>query len=360
MKILIDINHPAHVHYFRNFISEMKSNGHEFVITNRDSPIIINLLDQFNISHKTRNKRPKKNKLIFSLYYLFNFIFSLIKISWKEKPDMYLGFGSFPCTFTAFLFRKPVVLVDDTEHNKLNHRLNKPFRPIILTPFYYTKNLGEKQIFFKAYVEQFYLHSNYFKLDNSIYQDLGIKENENYALFRYITYDARHDSKVKHVDESFKEDLVELLAKEMKVFVSHEDENVEGLFKKHLVKIPPSKIHSVIANASIFISEGATMASEAGVLGTPYIYINPLQEMGYIMEQVRTMKKVAYQTTDQNDIVTEIIKKSKDTPVEKAKHTAHLESNTINPTKFLVWFVDNFPNSFETMKKNPDYQYKFK
>jgi len=27
MKILIDIGHPAHVHYFRNFIKMMESNG---------------------------------------------------------------------------------------------------------------------------------------------------------------------------------------------------------------------------------------------------------------------------------------------------------------------------------------------
>ena len=30
MKILIDMNHPAHVHYFRNFIKLMEAKGHEF------------------------------------------------------------------------------------------------------------------------------------------------------------------------------------------------------------------------------------------------------------------------------------------------------------------------------------------
>lgn len=32
MKILIDINHPAHVHYFRNFIKLMVDKKREFLI----------------------------------------------------------------------------------------------------------------------------------------------------------------------------------------------------------------------------------------------------------------------------------------------------------------------------------------
>ena len=29
-------------------------------------------------------------------------------------------------------------------------------------------------------------------------------------------------------------------------------------------------------------------------------------------------------------------------------------------TAFLVWFVENYPDSFHTMCENPDYQYRFK
>ena len=39
MKILIDINHPAHVHYFKNFIKIMEKKGHEFLIISRNKEI---------------------------------------------------------------------------------------------------------------------------------------------------------------------------------------------------------------------------------------------------------------------------------------------------------------------------------
>ena len=36
------------------------------------------------------------------------------------------------------------------------------------------------------------------------------------------------------------------------------------------------------------------------------------------------------------------------------------ESDEIDVTAFMVWFVENYPKSVQVMKNNPDYQYKFK
>ena len=49
------------------------------------------------------------------------------------------------------------------------------------------------------------------------------------------------------------------------------------------MKIPKSKIHDLLYYATMYIGEGASMASEAAVLGTPSIYINPLR-LGYLDE----------------------------------------------------------------------------
>jgi predicted glycosyltransferase len=43
-------------------------------------------------------------------------------------------------------------------------------------------------------------------------------------------------------------------------------------------------MHDLLFYASLFIGEGATMASECAVLGTPAIYINSLNA-GYLKEQ---------------------------------------------------------------------------
>jgi len=47
MKILIDINHPAHVHYFKNIIKIMEKKGHEFLIISRNKEIEHYLLKKY-------------------------------------------------------------------------------------------------------------------------------------------------------------------------------------------------------------------------------------------------------------------------------------------------------------------------
>ena len=39
LKIFVDIGHPAHVHYFRNFIKLMQDKGHEFFVSARDKEV---------------------------------------------------------------------------------------------------------------------------------------------------------------------------------------------------------------------------------------------------------------------------------------------------------------------------------
>jgi len=35
-------------------------------------------------------------------------------------------------------------------------------------------------------------------------------------------------------------------------------------------------------------------------------------------------------------------------------------SDSIDPTAFLVWFIENYPESAKIMKEYPNYQYNFK
>lgn len=361
MRILIDIDHAANVHYFRNFIKIMEEKGHSFVIMNRDDKMIIYLLEYYNIIHYTRNKRPKKQtkfKAVFTL--LKTFLFCL-KLSIKEQPDFYMGFASSSCAIVSFIFRKPCVLLDDTEHNHLNRSLYKLFYPNVLTPYYFNLNMGKLQTFFHAYMEQLYLHSSTFTNDESIYDDLHIKKGTPYVLFRYIAYDAVHLMKVKPIDWSYKRRWVEELSKIVPVFVSLEQTICDNIVDKYLIKIAPEKIHSVIKNAAFIISEGATMASEAGVLGTPYIYINPLQDVGNIQEQVKKYPDYAFSTIipdKVDDIITNLTSNMQSLKDNNVR--VKIEEENINPTRFLVWFIENYPQSIKTMQENTAYQYWFK
>ena len=71
----------------------------------------------------------------------------------------------------------------------------------------------------------------------------------------------------------------------MKVFISSEAKLPKEL-ESYKFRIAPERLHHALYYASIVVSEGSTIASEAGVLGTPAIYINS-NPMSYCQEQER-------------------------------------------------------------------------
>lgn len=357
MKILIDINHPAHIHYFRNFIKVMEGKGHVFKVINRDSPMINYLLDYYNITHTIRNPRPQKNGTIVSLVNLGRMVLSCIKGSVCFKPDMYLGFASSACAITSAIFGKPCILLDDTEHNMMNHKIYLKFCSCVLTPFYFKKALGKKQLFFNAFVEQLYLHSSVYNPATKVLEEIGVKPNE-YILIRYISYDAHHDLAAQPLSESYKRKIVDKLSKKYRVLVSHESS--PNPYKKFALDIQLEQMHDVEANAKFMITEGATMASESFVLGVPSLYINPLR-VGYTDIQAATFPETVINSTVECEIENAIRKLEKKNAKEKASAIRkRLEISTINPTDFLIWFVENYPKSEHIMKTNPDYQNRFK
>lgn len=341
MKILIDINHPAHVHYYRNFIKLMEAKGHHFCVINRDSKMINQLLDYYGIEHTIRNKRPDKKGTFASVMNLMKMTLWCIRKSFAFHPDLYMGFASVPCSVTSWLFRKPSILIDDTEHNAMNHKIYMRFCSAVLTPFYFKKDLGNKnkQISFNAYVEQLYLHSAYYKNNVSVLEKLNVKPKE-YVIVRYVAYDAHHDLKTHPLSAEIKKDIVKEISKRYRVFVSLEKGVNDPFYDDYVLRISPEKMHDLEANAKFMVAEGATMASEAFILGVPYAYLNPLM-VGYIDYQCQEYSDRCFRTTDGDEAlktIQRLMAVNIDGDVERKK----VENQTINPTEHLIKFVENF------------------
>lgn len=351
MKILLDINHPADVHYFRNFIKIMEGRGHSFMVINRDSRIINELLDYYGIAHIRRNPRPKRRGTFAHVVNLARMVFACVRGSLRFRPDLYLGFASSACAVTSFVFRKPCILLDDTEHNSMNHKVYTKFCSCVLTPFYFKKNLGRKQLYFDAFCEQLYLHSSLYAASADVLEGLGASQRE-YVLVRFISYAAHHDIGVRPLSEDVRRRIVGKLSERYEVFVSHE--TCPNPYGDCALKAHPAYIHDIEANAKFVVTEGATTASESFILGVPTLYINPLH-LGYTDIQAATFPNVFVHTTDPEEIDAAITKfESPDAVSEASSIPERLELSTINPTEFLVWFVENYPDSEKELRNSPD------
>jgi hypothetical protein len=117
-----------------------------------------------------------------------------------------------------------------------------------------------------------------------------------------VAWGASHDFGVKGIDDSTKQEVIEMLKRTHKVFISAEGYLPESL-EEYRIKIEPHEMHDVLAEADIYIGEGATMASECAMLGTPAIYINKL-EVSYVTEECKHLSIV--HCKNENDLLTEL------------------------------------------------------
>jgi len=358
MKILIDIGHPAHIHYSKNAIKLWQENGHEVIITARDKQVIKDLLNNLKFPYINRGKG--KNSKLGKLFYMIYADLKLIGISLKHKPDIYLSFSSAYTAQVAYLLGKPHIAFNDTEHtDKLHSRFTYPFSSTIITPASYQNNLGKKQVRFNNIDDGLYLHSNYFKPDLNIRDELSLKKNEEYVILRFVSWNAHHDFGQSGLDLETKRKLIKVLKTKYIIFISSEEDLTEE-FKQYEINILPHKMHDVLAEASLFIGESGTMASESAFLGTTAVYINSLPLMCYLkLEQDAGLLRHFESSKGVVDYVSGLMK-NQELKRDAIKKSKQMKNEFIDPTKFLVWFIEEHPDSVQIMGENPDYQNKFK
>ena len=354
MKIIIDIGHPAHVHYFRNFIKIMEDKGHSFLIIAKDRNITYELLDHYKIPFIKRKDYP--SSLLGKLLNIPITDLFVIKHAKKFKPDIMIGFSGTHIAHAGKVLNIPSIVIDDTEHATLAHWSYKPFASVILTPRCFYKELGSKQIYFDSYTEYFYLHPNYFEPNPKVLSLLNINEDEDFAIVRFVAWNASHDVNENGLSNNDKIDLIKYLSAKMKVFISSEGDMPLEL-QKNQFSIPSEYMHDALSYARLYVGEGGTTASESAIIGTPAIYMNNLS-MGYINDEKEA--GLLYQTAEINKIkeyIETVVSIGKKGFTQKRDN---LLKDKIDPTAFLIWFVENYPRSVQTMKNNSDYQYRFK
>lgn len=324
MNILIDIGHPAHVHYFKIFIRHMQREGHEFMVIARNKDVTFSLLDEYNIPYIDRGYGGKG--VIGKIIYMLQADWFVYKLAKAFKPDLLISFSTIYPAHVSFFTKRSCIIITDTEHSKEQQLLFLPFCEVIITPEAFNKSFGKKQLRVKSFTELFYLHPNYFKADESILKQIDIKPEQKYVIIRFVAWEASHDFGHRGLNLKDKRRLILELSKVAKVFIISEAKLPDDLMP-YVLNVKPSSVHDVLAYASLFVGESGTMSSECSMLGIPNIQIRHIIDennipgvhvelakrgMKKIMksDDIDNIIKVAIELINNNKVVKEIMYKS--------------------------------------------------
>lgn len=360
MKVLIDIGHPAHVHLFKHFAKRLQKNNHKVLFTCREKEFEKALLEESGFDYKSFGK--KYNSKAGKLYGLFKFDLLEFIEGLKFKPDILLSHGSIYAAHASVILRKPHISLEDT-FNFEQVRLYEPFTKVILTADYDHPLKSSKVIKYAGYHELAYLHPRYYKPDKTIFQELGIKEDEKYIIVRFVSWKATHDFGHKGISFENKIKAVKEFEKYAKVFISSEGK-LPLVLQQYKIEIAPHRMHDALAYAEFVIGESFTMLSEAAVLGTPGILLHNTK--CYYLQEQQVIYGLTFNYTESYQDQLNAIKKgvellhTSNLKEEWQKRREKMLSEKIDVTAFMVWFIENYPDSARIMKENPDYQYNFR
>lgn len=365
MRIAAFANTPAQIHFFKNIIKELIRRGHQVWLLVRDYGETIAVANELKLDYFVYSKSPasKVGKLLSLPYDLVK----AYKILWKFEPDMIVGGGVYDA-FTSFFLGANCIEFADSEPSvnplhSLEIKLYMPFVDAVITPTSFRQNLGKKHLRIKSFKELAYLHPNYYKPNDDIFDLLGIKKGENYAILRFNAFDAVHDTGIKGFADENKIELVKELEKYAKVFISSET-GIPDEIKDRVARIPKSRIHDALYYAKLLVADTQTMATEAALLGSPAVRCNRFvgkNDMGNFVELENDYGLIFNYNTSDSVVkkAVELIQRSKLKEDWKEKQEKLLKDK-IDVTAFMVWFIENWPESAKEMKKNPNIQDGFR
>lgn len=360
IQVGIFVNTPAQVHFYRNIIKKLKEDNNDAVVVARNYRETIDLLKELDIPYHVYSSPPTSK--FGKIFALPKDILNAYKYLKGKRVNIVTGFGLYN-TLTAVLLRVPDILFNDSEPiaNTLSYDIQVKifmiFTSVLITPASFRQNLGRKQLRIESYKEMAYLHPNYYKPNDQIYNLLNIPKGTNYVILRFNAFDAVHDAGINGFCSDDKISLVKELEKYAHVFISSENgpKGVPDSLGSYILNIPKNRIHDALYFAKMLVTDTQTMATESAILGTPTIRCNTFvgkNDMGNFIE-LENRYGLLFNYRDTKEAINKAIDLIKDPNLKdkwaiKRGQLLHDKKDIIN---LMVNAIENYHDSITNLRK---------
>lgn len=343
MRVLVEILHPAHVHFFRPAIREWLARGDRVLVLSREKDVANELLDAYGIEYESISRLgSSKAALIGEM---------LVRDArmWSRahafEPDVLVGIMGVTIVQVGKLIGKPAIVFYDTENAKITNAFVYPLAHSVCTPECYAAPVRGRHVTYPGYHELAYLHPERFTPDREIVRRGGVDPDSPYFIVRFVSWQASHDVGEAGFDLEQKRAMVAELGRHGRVLVSSEGELPPDLEPLRFAA-PVHQMHHFIAFSRMLVGESATMASEAAVLGVPAFYIADTGRGYTDEEEVRYGLVWNFKRQQANQALQQMSALLADSDLSAKMQAARqrLLSERIDVTSWLVNYVDGVVN----------------
>ena len=368
MKILFYLGHPAHFHLLKNSVSELIRHGHNVHILTKKKDILDYLLKSSGFNYTNILPEGRRDNKFGIAIGLLKRDYRILHHCRRFRPDIMLG-TSAELTHVGKLLNIPSINVNEDDYDAIPFfsKIGYPLATNILAPSScrtggIDSNWEQKTIHYEGYHELAYLHPNYFVPNVEVIKD-KIDISQRFFILRFAKLTAHHDKGKKGISTNIARKIIAILSEKGRVYITSE-RVLESEFEKYCIQIDPMDIHHALFYTDMYIGDSQTMAAEAAVLGTPSLRFNDfVGKLGYLEELEHKYELTYGIKTFEPDKLFEKIKEFLNTPNLKQEFQSRRQkmlADKIDVTAFMVWFIENYPESVRIMKENPDYQLRFK
>lgn len=340
MKILIDICHPAHAHFFRHPIRLLAERGHDVLVTSRDKDVAVAILEGTGMPHIHLHARRGRGVMGLGRE-LVQRNLALHRVVRRERPDVMAAIGGTFIAQVGWLTRTPSLVFYDTENARLQNRITYPFATRVIVPRAYRDWLPKNALRYAGYHELSYLHPRGFTPDKCCAKANGLEPGVRNFLIRTVGWDANHDIGESGWTLGLLRETAHYLAGKGNVLISSERPLPDDL-SPFAYQGNPGELHHVMAFCDLFVGESATMASESAVLGVPAIYAAHTGR-GYTDEQEQRYQLVTNVEALEPQAIRTAIERILVTPKERwAERRQQLLDDTIDVATYVADKIEVF------------------